>query len=409
MMTNVSEVLGLGPFQHRIDAFVDHLHAKRYAPQSVALKRSISIAFARWSQSQGIGVDDLREDYLSAFVKRRPLRHASAVEMRALRQFLRHLRLEHRLPESAEGRSASPADALTERYIHYLRTERGLAKNSVLVYAPYVRDFLIYRLAKAGTLALKTLDAETIHAFLMECIAHRSSEPARLVSVAIRSLLRFLFLRGEIPRDLSPVVPRVRTYRQSAVPAVLSPEEVESVLSATDRTTTRGRRDYAILLLLARLGLRAGEIVSLELSDLHWRSAEILVRGKGSRLDSVPLLADVGEAVAAYLREDRGASISRRLFLRLIPPHIGLTGPCSIDHIVRPALARAGVRPRHRCVAHLFRHGLATRMIRHGASIAEIAEVLRHRSQSTTTIYAKVSFDALRTVARPWPVSGGAQ
>jgi integrase/recombinase XerD len=367
------------------------------------------MAFAFWSQGQGIGVDDLSEDYLSAFVKRRPLRPASAVEMRALCQFLRHLRVERGLPVSAGGKSASSVDDLTERYIHYLRTERGLAKNSVLVYAPCVRDFFTYQLAKAGNLALKTLNAETIQAFLLERIAHRSSEPARLVSVALRSLLRFLFLRGEMSRDLSAVVPRVRTYRQSAVPAVLPPEEVESVLTATDLTTKRGRRDYAILLLLARLGLRAGEIVSLELSDIHWRTGEILVRGKGPRLDHVPLLADVGEAIALYLRKDRGASISQRLFLRLIPPHIGLAGPCSIDHIVRLALARAGVRPRHRCVAHLFRHSLATRMIRHGASIAEIAEVLRHRSQSTTAIYAKVSFDALRTIARPWPVSGGVQ
>lgn len=408
-MTNVSEVYRIGPFQHHVDSFVDHLHAKRYVPQSVALKRSIVMAFAQWGQGQGIGVDDLSEDYLSAFVKRRPLRPASAVEMRALRQFLKHLHLECGLPASTGGKSASPVDDLAERYIHYLRTERGLAKNSVLVYAPCVRDFLTYRWAKTGNLALKTLDAETIHAFLLERIAHRTSEPVRLVSIALRSLLRFLFLRGETPRDLSPVVPMVRVYRQSAVPAVLSPEEVESVLAATDRTTARGRRDYAILLLLARLGLRAGEIVLLELSDIHWRTGEILVRGKGSRLDHVPLLADVGEAVALYLREDRGVSISRRLFLRLIPPHIGLTGPCTIDHIVRLALARTGVRPRHRCVAHLFRHGLATRMIRHGASMAEIAEVLRHRSQSTTAVYAKVSFDALRTVARPWPVSGGAQ
>ena len=409
MTTNVPEVLRLSPFQHHVDSFVDHLRAKRYAPHSVALKKSIIMAFARWSHSQGVGIDDLSEDYLAAFVKRRPVRPASAVEMRALRQFLRYLRIERGLPVSARGKSASPVDDLTERYIHYLRTERGLAKNSVLVYAPCVRDFLTYRLAQTGSLALQRLDAETIHAFLMERIAHRSSEPARLVSVAIRSLLRFLFLRGETPRDLSPAVPRVRTYRQSGMPAVLSPEEVESVLSATDLTTKSGRRDHAILLLLARLGLRAGEIVSLELSDIQWRTGEILVRGKGPRLDHVPALADVGEAIALYLRDDRGTSISRRLFLRLIPPHIGLTGPCSIDHIVRLALARAGVRPRHRCVAHLFRHSLATRMIRHGASMAEIAEVLRHRSQSTTAIYAKVSFDALRTVARPWPVSGGAQ
>ena len=159
MMTNVSEVFRLGPFQHHVDSFVDHLRAKRYVPQSVAIKRSIIMAFARWSQGQRIGVDDLREDYLSAFVKRRPLRPASAVEMRALRQFLRHLRVERGLPVSAGGKSASPVDDLTERYIHYLRTERGLAKNSVLVYAPCARDFLTYRLAKTGNLALKTLDA----------------------------------------------------------------------------------------------------------------------------------------------------------------------------------------------------------------------------------------------------------
>ncbi len=409
MTTNVPEVLHLSPFQHHFDSFVDPLRAKRYAPHSVVLKKSIIMAFASWSQSQGVGIDDLSEDSLAEFVKRRPLRPASAVEMRALRQFLRYLRIERGLPVSARGKSAGPVDDLTEHYIHYLRTERGLAKNSILVYAPCVRDFLTYRLAKTGSLALQRLDAETIHAFLMERIAHRSSEPARLVSVAIRSLLRFLFLRGETPRDLSPAVPRVRTYRQSGVPAVLSPEEVESVLSATDLTTKSGRRDHAILLLLARLGLRAGEIVALELSDIQWRTGELLVRGKGPRLDHVPVLADVGEAIALYLRDDRRTSISRRLFLRLIPPHIGLTGPCSIDHIVRLALARAGVRPRHRCVAHLFRHSLATRMIRRGASMAEIGEILRHRSQSTTAIYAKVSFDALRTVARPWPVSGGAQ
>jgi len=410
MTTTGFEVAPLiGPLQLHIDSFLDHLHAKGYAPQSVTSKGSIAIAFARWSQGERIGVENLSEDHLAAFVKRRPPRPNAPVELRALRQFLTHLRIERGLPVLAEGKPASSADDLAQRYAGYLRNDRGLAENSVLIYTPCVRDFLTYRLAKTGNLALETLDAETIRVFLIERIAHRSSESARLLSVALRSLLRFLFLRGETPRDLSPAVPMVRTYRQSSVPAVLSPEEVESALSATDRSTTRGGRDYAILLLLARLGLRAGEIVSLELSDIHWRTGEIVVRGKGPRLDHVPLLADVGEAVALYIRKDRGASISRRIFLRLIPPRIGLASPCSIDHIVRFAFARAGVRPRHRRVAHLFRHSLATRMIRHGASIAEIAEVLRHRSQSTTAVYAKVSFEALRTVARPWPVGGGAQ
>ncbi len=410
MTANSSEFAQpINPLQVHVDSFVNHLHSKRYVPQSVAIKRSIITAFFRWNQSKRLFIDDLDEDHLSAFVKRRPPKPASAVEMRALRQFLTHLRIERGLPVLSGSKSASPADELIQRYIDYLRSERGLAKNSILVYTPCVRDFLKYRLDKTGKLTLGTLDAETIRAFLMERIAHYSSEPARLFTIALRSLLRFLFLRGETPRDLSPVVPLVRTFRQSTVPAVLAPEEVESVLSATDRSTPRGRRDYAILLLLARLGLRAAEIVSLELSDINWRTGEILVRGKGPRLDHVPLIADIGEAVALYLRKDRGASTSRRVFLRLIPPRVGLTTSSSIDHIVRSSLARADVRPRHRCVAHLFRHSLATRMIRQGASIAEIAEVLRHRSQGTTAIYAKVSFDDLRTVARPWPVRGGAQ
>jgi integrase/recombinase XerD len=201
----------------------------------------------------------------------------------------------------------------------------------------------------------------------------------------------------------------VRKYRQAVVPAFLSPDEVERVLMATDRSTPSGRRDHAILLLLARLGLRAGEVVSLELDDIRWRAGEIVVRGKGRMVDHLPLLSDVGEALALYLREDRGVSASRRVFLRIWAPHIGLTGPAAVGHIVRRVLAQAEVGRSGRGAAHLFRHGLATKMIRHGASMAEIAEVLRHRSQTTTAIYAQVSFEALRAVARPWPATGGDQ
>jgi site-specific recombinase XerD len=213
------------------------------------------------------------------------------------------------------------------------------------------------------------LDADTIRTFLLERIANRSTESSCLLSVAVRSVLRFLFLRGETPRDLSPAVPMVRTYRQSTVPAVLSAEELQRVLATPDRSTIRGRRDAAILLLLARLGLRASEIVFLELDDLHWRASEIVIRGKGPQRDHVPLVAEVGDALARYLQHGRGPSPSRRVFLRVIPPRVGLARPCAIDHIVRCAFSRAGVRPRPRRVAHLFRHSLATRMIRRGASL----------------------------------------
>jgi site-specific recombinase XerD len=248
-----------------------------------------------------------------------------------------------------------------------------------------------------------------IQSFLLARTRDRSDEYTRLLATALRSFFRFLFFAGETARDLARSVPMVRKYRRSTPPSFLSPEQTERVLAATDRTTATGRRDYAVLLLLARLGLRAGEVVLLEMEDIRWRSGEIVVRGKGRMLEHLPLLCDVGEALAAYVRGDRGVSSSRRVFLRTWAPRVGLTGPAAVGHIVRKALSRAGVRRTGRGAAHLFRHGLATKMIRRGASLTEIAEVLRHRSQNTTAIYTQVSFEALRTVAQPWPVSGGMQ
>jgi site-specific recombinase XerD len=206
--------------------------------------------------------------------------------------------------------------------------------------------------------------------------------------------------------DLSGAVPRVRRWTLAHVPEFLTSDQVEHVLAATDGTTAKGRRDLAVLVLLARLGLRAGEVVALELDDIRWRTAEIIVRGKGRTIDSLPLLADVGQALADYIQSDRGGSSLRRLFLRSIAPPDGLAGPAAVGHIVRSALQRAGIR-RKRGAAHLFRHSLATRMIRNGASLSEISEILRHRSPSSTEIYAKVSFESLRQAARPWPGTGG--
>jgi integrase len=154
------------------------------------------------------------------------------------------------------------------------------------------------------------------------------------------------------------------------------------------------------------LGLRAGEVQTLEISDIRWRTGEIVIHGKGRTVDRLPLLSDVGEALARYL-QDRGVSASRRVFLRTIAPHVGLAGPAAIGHVVRVALARVGISRSSRGAAHIFRHSLATKMIHQGASIPEIAEVLRHRSQNTTEIYAKVDFEALRGVARSWPGTGG--
>jgi site-specific recombinase XerD len=300
-------------------------------------------------------------------------------------------------------------DRLLQEYQGYLRNDRGLSEHSLHVYVPYIRDFLSVQVPRSVRFSPRAFDALTIRNYLVDKTRDRSDEYRRLLAVSLRSFFRFLFLYGHALQDLSASVPVVRKYRQSVPPVFLSPDEVEQTLSVIDRSTSRGRRNYAVLLLLARLGLRASEVVLLELDDIHWRTGEIVIRGKGGIVEPLPLVSDVGEALAAYIRDDRGVSPTRRVFLRHYPPHIGLTGPAAVGHIVRSALARAGIRRAGRGAAHLFRHGLATKMIRHGAALSEISEVLRHRSQTTTAIYTQVSFEALRGVAQPWPSTGGQQ
>jgi integrase/recombinase XerD len=394
----------------QVERFLEDLRNSGYAERTVHKKRSVARAFARWAKRKRIATDDLNDTHVRAFVTRSRRKRKARVrfELAAMRLFFDYLRPAAALQCHAGPEPASAAARLLLRYEDYLRRERGLAENSLRVYIPLIRDFLAAQTTPAG-IAQDAFDTLTIRSFLLTQTQNRSDGYVRLLGTALRSLFRFLFLHGETSRDLSTSVPMVRRYRQAVPPVFLSPEEVESVLTATDRSVPSGRRDYAILLLLARLGLRAGEIVSLELNDIHWRAGEIIVHGKGRMLDQLPLLADVGEALVAYIREDRGVTSSRRIFLRMRAPLIGLGGPAAVCPIVRQALARAGVRRSGRGASHLFRHGLATNMIRHGASLAEISEVLRHRSQTTTAIYTQVSFEALRAVAQPWPLAGGAQ
>jgi len=397
------------PARH-IEAFLEHLRTAGYVDSTRRKKQRILTAFARWMKGETIALALLDESAIGTFVNRSACAPAARVqfELAVLRLLLTYLRSKA-IVRLAVPVDDSSIDRISGRYADYLRQDRGLAENSVHVYAPFIRDFLRSQKSCDGGFVLPdAFDATTIRNHLLARSKGRSGEYMRLMAVALRSFCRFLFLRGDAPRDLASAVPTVRKWRQSSVPTFLTPEQEETILACTDRSSPRGRRDYAILLLLARLGLRAGEIVALELDGILWRSAELVVHGKGQMVEHMPLLDDVGEALAMYLRDDRDASASRRVFLRMWAPRVGLTGPAAVGHIVRLAFARAGFRPACRGAAHLFRHGLATTMIRHGASMAEIAEVLRHRSQDSTAIYAKVSFEALRGVARAWPTTGGA-
>jgi integrase/recombinase XerD len=403
------EPVGL-PHSH-IALFLAKLRAAGYSERTLKKKRSVADTFVEWSQRNSIGLHQLSEDCITAFLGRSPERHIAReqFERSALRLLLVYLRRDAGVSGPLPSPCPSPVDELVCRYVDYLRKDRGLAENSILVYVPFVRDLLRDQVSSVGDLAVEAFDAATIRSFLLSHVRERSGEYRRLLATSLRSFFRFLFLRGDLAVDLSLCVPTVRKCQKPGVPAFLSPDEIDQVLAATDQSTTTGRRDYAILLLLARLGLRAGEIVTLELNDIRWRIGEIVIRGKGRVIESLPLPADVGAALAQYLREDRSVREGRRVFRRVYAPPVGLTGPAAVGHIVRLSLSRAGVQRSGRGAAHLFRHGLGTQMIRKGASLAEISQVLRHRSLNTTAIYAQVSFEALRTVATPWPVIRGAR
>jgi integrase/recombinase XerD len=392
---------------HYIASFLESLRVAGYAGRTLTKKRSVSKAFVRWLQRKEIRLQQLDESHIAAFLSAPPRKHNARVrfERSVLRLFLQYLRHNAGVP-GPPPHSPSAVEELVGRYVSYLRKDRGLAENSIHVYAPLVREFVNKLAPKTGRIPMKAFDAAAIRSFLLSQ-GDRSSECIRLLATALRSFFRFLFLCGDLPKDLSAAVPTVRKWGRPCVPSFLSPAEIERVIAAPSMPTVTDRRDRAILLLLARLGLRAGEIVTLEIDDIHWRSGEIVIRGKGCVWESLPLPADVGEALARYLQEDRSFCKGRRVFQRVYAPLVGLTGPAAIGHIVRRALARAGIQRSGRGAAHLLRHGLATHMIRRGATLAEISEVLRHRSLNTTAVYAQVSFEALRTVARPWPISGG--
>lgn len=383
--------------------FLATLATAGYAEKTQHDKRRLIVPFIRWARDARLAVADLDEACVGAFLarpSRRLCKHGDPVRA-ALHQFLQHLRAAGVAPPRHPS-ELSAAEVLVRRYIDHLRGQRGLCARSVEVYSPFVRAFV---LAQRLPERLASLEASAIRGYLLNRSRNRSASFVKLLTAALRSFLRFLFLDGGAAADLSRAVPPVRRWRLAAVPPFLTPEEVERVIAATDRSTARGRRVLAILLLLARLGLRAGEVVALELEDIRWDVGEIVVRGKGRLHDRLPLLDDVGEALALYLREARGRSTSRRVFLRRRAPHVGLSGPATVCEVAREALRRAGLRPAGRVGAHVFRHSLATRMIRRGASLGEISQVLRHRSIDTTRLYAKVEFEALRGVALPWPTT----
>jgi site-specific recombinase XerD len=392
-----------GPLSAHIAGFANWAHEQEYARYSRYRQVLLAACFSRWLGQQAVSMRQVSSRHAVRYLRCRG-RHVQIQrgDAAALRLFIDFLRRQGVVPrEKIPPRRLNPLEQAVRAFERYLRDERMLAGATVVNYVPFVRGFLADRFG-GGPVKLSRLCAGDIVRFVQRQAPRLHLKCAKLLTTALRSFLHYARYRGDVARDLAAAVPSVANWSMSSIPRAIPADAACQLLASINRHTATGRRDYAILLLLARLGLRAGEVAFLDLDDIDWDAGQVSVRGKGGQRTALPLPADVGKAVAACLRHGRPRSTSRRVFLRAKAPLRGFLGPSAIGSLVRHALARAGVKAPTQG-AHQFRHALATQMLRHGASLAEIGEVLRHRSAETTKIYTKVDLGTLRTLALPWP------
>jgi site-specific recombinase XerD len=392
-----------GPLAGYIASFSEWASEQGYALCSLRQRIRIAAGFSRWLAAKAVRLRSVSSEHCARFLRsrarRQQIREGDATALKQLLDFIRHRGV---IPaEKTHRRRPSPVERCAQAFERYLREERILAKATIVNYVPFIRQFLRDRFGN-GPVRLSRLCAGDVVRFVQRQAPRLHLKRAKLLTTALRSFLRYARYRGDIRLDLAAAVPLVANWSMSSIPRAISPDQVRRLLAHINRRTAVGRRDYAILLLLARLGLRSGEVAFLDLDDIDWEAGSLSVHGKGGRRTQLPLPADVGEAIVAYLRHGRPRSTSRRVFLRARAPIRGFLGPCAVGSIVQHALQRAGIDA-PTMGAHQFRHGLATEMLRQGASLAEIGALLGHRSPETTKLYVKVDLDALRALALPWP------
>ncbi len=378
----------------------EELRRQGYAPGTIWKHRKLLNDLSGWLQSQQLAMGDLSMAQVDRFMADRRAAGVRKLKTRkALGPILGHLRGLRLVPAAEAAVEDDPARAILNRYRQFLTTERGLVAVTALRYVDCLRPFLDRRMA-TGVLDLGGLTPADVTSFVVAWCPRLNSGVAKLTITALRSFLGFLHLDGITERSLVPVVPTVLRRRLAGLPKGLDPDQVRRLLAACDADTVVGVRDLTILILLVRLGLRRGEIAGLGLDDIDWRAGTIRVRGKGDCHELMPLPPDVGGRLAEYLRHARPADAQgRTVFVRHFAPHHAL-GPSRVSGIVADAARRADLGRVH---AHRLRHTAATDLLRAGASLPEIGQLLRHRRVETTAIYAKVDRDTLHLIARPWP------
>ena len=396
-----SRVFVSGPLAAFREGFLQSLLEQGYTPDSAANQLQLIAHLNRWLLDEGLDVHTFHQNDLERFFQfRRHAGYTHCVSLRAMLPLLSYLRDKGIALSVSTVVSRGPIDSAIDRYRDYLVHERGLAQLTIHNYINAVRPFLVSELSREGEkINWESLNAAKVTAFVVARTPSQSRSLASTTVTALRSFLGYLFAKNLIKQQLTAAVPTVAGWRLAALPKTLQPREVQALLAACDRRTRMGRRDFAILTTLVRLGLRASEVAGLRLDDIDWRAGSILIRGKGNQIEPLPLPQDVGGAVVAYLRRGRPMTAAdRSLFVRIRAPHRTLSG-IGVSGIVVAAARRAGLGDIR---AHLLRHTVASQLLRAGSSLPEIGQLLRHRHISTTAVYAKVDRDALRSIARPW-------
>jgi site-specific recombinase XerD len=390
-----------GPVASYVIPFAQWLVDRGYGLVSTRNQVLMAAGFSKWLRQKGIELSDIGGDHPGRYLLDRAQRPKLG-DNAALQHLLVFLRSHNAIAEEIEAdHNPSPVEQHVLAYEQYLQDARGLSRQTIINYRPVVRDLLNFRLSD-GEVSLTQLRAVDVTNFVQKRISRLNMRRAKIMTTALRSFLSYARYCGDITSDLAAAVPIVANWSLSSIPRAIGRDEVARLLASIDRDTPVGCRDYAMILALARLGLRSSELVSLELDDIDWVAGKIRVRGKNGQRNDLPLPADVGEAVADYLRKSRPRNANRRVFLRDKAPIRGFKGPSGLGSIIRRSLRRAGIDSPTKGT-HQFRHSLASEMLRGGASLGEIGQVLGHRHVQTTAIYAKVDLDALRTLALPWP------
>jgi len=391
-----------------LDSFAQSFIAANYTAGTIRTYRHLARKLGRLMDTAGIAPSALTLDLADQLARTAARGPASKIRLHNLaRQFAEHLiaiGVAQTVPltEAQIVRAALLAD-----YEAYLLKQRGLSPRTIYHTLRFADRFLDHRFG-TGMIDPTRLRAADAIGFVQHLLVGKHPYRDKTAATHVRTFFQYLFARGATATNFALSIPKAAHRWDARLPRHLSPDGVEAVLASVRGNPRHGTRDYAMLLLMARLGLRAAEVIAIQLDDIDWRAGELLVRGKGKLHDRLPISSEVGEALSRYLREERGLTTCRTAFVTHRAPHRAFKDGQIVNGILKDALAATGQKPVTPYVgSHLLRHSLATRLVNAGASLDEVGDVLRHRSRTSTMIYARLDIDGLRSIAQPWPVAGG--